>query len=466
MAMELAPGKTRIGWIGTGVMGASMCGHLMTAGYSVTVYNRSRNKAKPLIDRGAAEADSPRAVAEASDVIFTIVGYPRDVREVTLGPDGTLAGAKSGSILVDMTTSEPALAVEIAEQAHAKGVHSVDAPVSGGDVGAKEARLSIMIGGEDEPVESLRPLFEKMGKTIVHQGPPGAGQHTKMVNQILIATNMIGVCEALLYGYKAGLDLNTVLQSVGSGAAGSWSLNNLGPRMIAGRFEPGFFVEHFLKDMGIALAEARRMQLSLPGLALAEQLYQAVRAQGHGRDGTHALMLALARLSAIDWKGAPLPVVRGVPYRLFTPEIGWTMFHAELGSLSNHTPTRVLLVDDNAEARNALRRYLEFQGFLVTAQPNGAGALRSLANEPPPEIVLTDLILPDLDGREIARQAHQLSPPPVIALITGWGVDLDDPNLARWGIDLLFFKPLDVQDLVRQLQQALFSRSRAGEASK
>ena len=224
------------------------------------------------------------------------------MREVTLGPDGTLAGAKSGSVLVDMTTSEPALAVEIDEAARAKGVHAVDAPVSGGDVGAREARLSIMIGGEKEVVDALRPLFDVMGKTIVYQGPAGAGQHTKMVNQILIATNMIGVCEALLYGYKAGLDLETVLQSVGSGAAGSWSLNNLGPRMIAGNFEPGFFVEHFLKDMGIALAESRRMNLSLPGLALAEQLYRAVAAQGYARKGTHALMLALASLSNVDWK--------------------------------------------------------------------------------------------------------------------------------------------------------------------
>jgi 3-hydroxyisobutyrate dehydrogenase len=178
----------------------------------------------------------------------------------------------------------------------------VDAPVSGGDVGAREARLSIMIGGEKAVVDALRPLFEVMGKTIVYQGPAGAGQHTKMVNQILISTNMIGVCEALLYGYKAGLDLEVVLQSVGSGAAGSWSLNNLGPRMIAGNFEPGFFVEHFLKDMGIALAESRRMNLFLPGLALAEQLYRAVAAQGYARKGTHALMLTLAKLSSVDWK--------------------------------------------------------------------------------------------------------------------------------------------------------------------
>jgi 3-hydroxyisobutyrate dehydrogenase len=204
-------------------------------------------------------------------------------------------------VLVDMTTSEPALAVEIAQAALAKGVHAVDSPVSGGDVGAREARLSIMVGGEKEVVEALRPLFETMGKTIVHQGPPGAGQHTKMVNQILIASTMVGVCEALLYAFKAGLDLSVVLQSIASGAAGSWSLSNLGPRIIAGNFEPGFFVEHFLKDMGIALAEARRMKLSLPGLALAEQLYRAVEAQGYARKGTHALMLALAHLSALDW---------------------------------------------------------------------------------------------------------------------------------------------------------------------
>jgi 3-hydroxyisobutyrate dehydrogenase len=201
-----------------------------------------------------------------------------------------------------MTTSEPALAVEIYETARAKSVQSVDAPVSGGDIGAREARLSIMIGGDSAVVESLKPLFEAMGKTIVYQGPAGAGQHTKMVNQILIATNMIGVCEALLYGYKAGLDLNTVLQSVSSGAAGSWSLSNLGPRMIAGNFEPGFFVEHFLKDVGIALAEAKRMKLPMPGLALAEQLYRAVEAQGMGRKGTQALMLALAELSRTQWK--------------------------------------------------------------------------------------------------------------------------------------------------------------------
>jgi 3-hydroxyisobutyrate dehydrogenase len=299
--MNIEPGKTRIGWIGTGVMGASMCGHLLGRGFTATVYNRTRSKAERLLAQGAAWADSPREVAQHSDVVFTIVGFPRDVREVVLGPAGTLAGAKPGSILVDMTTSEPSLAIEIAAAAWEKGVFSLDAPVSGGDVGAREARLSIMIGGDAEAIEALRPCWEAMGKTFVRQGGPGAGQHTKLVNQTLIAGNMVGVCEALLYGYRAGLDLNRVLESVASGAAGSWSLSNLAPRIIQNNFDPGFFVQHFIKDMGIALDEARRMGLVLPGLALANQLYLAVAAQGHGRQGTHALQLALASLSGIDW---------------------------------------------------------------------------------------------------------------------------------------------------------------------
>jgi 3-hydroxyisobutyrate dehydrogenase len=279
-----------------------MCSHLIRRGFSMTVYSRTREKTAPLVALGARYADSPRQVAEASDVVFSIVGFPKDVREVMLGADGALAGSRPGMVLVDMTTSDPSLAAEIAAAAAARGVYSIDAPVSGGDVGAKEARLSIMIGGDRQAFEALHPCWEAMGRTIVHQGGPGAGQHTKMVNQVLIASNMIGVCEALLYGYKAGLDLNTVMESVASGAAGSWSLSNLGPRIINGRFEPGFFVEHFIKDMGIALAEAERMGLSLPGLALANQLYIALRSQGHGRDGTHSLMLALASLSGVDWK--------------------------------------------------------------------------------------------------------------------------------------------------------------------
>ena len=301
-ALTITPGKTRIGWIGTGVMGAHMVGHLMAAGFPATVSNRSKSKAEPLLAKGAQWAETPKEVAAASDIVFTIVGFPSDVREVMLGEQGALAGSKAGNVLVDMTTSEPSLAVEIAEAARGKGVHSVDAPVSGGDVGAKNAKLSIMIGGEADVVEALQPCWQAMGSTIVHQGPAGSGQHTKMVNQILIASNMIGVCESLLYGYKSGLDLPTVLKSVGSGAAGSWSLLNLGPRIMDNNFDPGFFVEHFIKDMGIALSEAKRMGLFLPGLALAHQLYIAVKAQGHGRAGTHALELALAQISGIDWK--------------------------------------------------------------------------------------------------------------------------------------------------------------------
>src|SRR6185295_17939124 len=299
---KVAPGTTRLGWIGTGVMGQSMCSHLMAKGFAVTVYNRTRAKAQSLLDRGAAWANSPKQVAQQSDVVFAIVGFPRDVREVFLGADGALAGSKAGNILVDMTTSEPSLAVEIFNAAKAKGVQAIDAPVSGGDVGAREARLSIMIGGDKDSVEALQPCWEAMGKTIIHQGAAGAGQHTKMVNQTLIASGMVGICEALLYAYKAGLDLPTVLQSVAPGAAGSWSLANLGPRIISNNFDPGFFVEHFIKDMGIALDESKRMGLCMPGLALAHQLYVSLKAQGHGRDGTHALELALARMAGFDWK--------------------------------------------------------------------------------------------------------------------------------------------------------------------
>ena len=304
---QATPGQTRIGWIGTGVMGRWMCQHVMQKGYRATVYNRTRDKAQPLLELGATFADSPKSVAEQSDVVFAIVGFPKDVREVFLGPNGVLAGSRPGMIVVDMTTSEPALAKEIYEAAKAKGVGALDAPVSGGDVGAREARLSIMVGGDREVFEAVKPIFECMGKTIVLQGPAGAGQHTKMVNQILIATTMIGVCEALLYAYKAGLDPTRVLESVGGGAASSWSLLNYGPRIIQRNFEPGFFVEHFIKDMGIALEEARRMNLPLPGLALAEQLYVALKAQGYGRKGTHALMLALERIANYTPPGATTP---------------------------------------------------------------------------------------------------------------------------------------------------------------
>ena len=293
------PGQTQIGWIGTGVMGRWMCQHIIQKGYSVSVYNRTPKKAAPLIELGAKLAQHPQEIAERSDVVFTLVGFPADVREVVLGRHGVLEGGRPNTILIDMTTSEPCLAREIEQAAAQRGIFSLDAPVSGGDIGAREARLSIMVGGSQEVFQAVMPLFECMGKTIVHQGPAGSGQHTKMVNQILIAANMIGVCEALLYGYKAGLNMETVMQSVSSGAAGSVALSVLGQRMLKRDFEPGFFVEHFIKDMGIALAEAERMHLCLPGLSLAKQLYHAVVAQGYGRKGTQALLLALEKLSNI-----------------------------------------------------------------------------------------------------------------------------------------------------------------------
>ena len=298
----ITPGKTRIGWIGTGVMGNSMCGHLMSGGYTATVYNRSPEKAASLIERGAVLVNSPHEVAERSDVVFTIVGFPTDVERVILGEHGVLSGSSEGMTIVDMTTSKPSLAERIAEESSQRGVASIDAPVSGGDTGARNATLSIMVGGAEEDVERITPLFELMGNTIVRQGGPGRGQHTKMVNQTLIASGMVAVCEALLYATKAGLDLTTVLQSVSSGAAGSWSLTNMAPRMIDGDFDPGFFVEHFIKDMRIALDEAASMNLALPGLALAQQLYQAVVAQGHAKDGTQALILAMAELNQVDWR--------------------------------------------------------------------------------------------------------------------------------------------------------------------
>ena len=302
MALQKADsGKTRIGWIGTGVMGRWMCGHAMTKSYKATIYNRSKDKpdVKALLEQGAKWADTPKQVAENSDVIFAIVGFPKDVRDVFLGPQGALAGSKGGAILVDMTTSEPSLAHEIYAAAKAKGVYSLDAPVSGGDVGAKNAALSIMIGGDNDVVEAVTPIFECMGKTIIHQGPAGSGQHTKMVNQILISSNMVAVYEGLLYGYKAGLNLETVFKSVSVGAAGSKALEVLGPRIMARNFEPGFYVEHFIKDMGIALDESKKMGIAMPGLALANQLYIALQAQGYGRKGTQALMLALEHISNV-----------------------------------------------------------------------------------------------------------------------------------------------------------------------
>ena len=298
--------KLRIGWIGTGVMGRSMSANLLKAGYPLTVFTRTKEKAAPLFDLGAVWAESPARVAAASDIVFLMVGYPADVRDVVLGGEGVLTGFRESSdrsappIVVDMTTSSPALAAEIFGAAQAQGADALDAPVSGGDIGAREGTLSIMVGGDETVFRRVFPLFEVLGSKIVYQGGAGSGQHTKMVNQILIAGNMAGMCEALLYARRAGLDTEKVMNSVAAGAAGSWSLSNLGPRILRGDFAPGFFVEHFIKDMKIALDEAARMKLRLPALDLIRRLYERLAAQGDARLGTQALIKALDGLRDED----------------------------------------------------------------------------------------------------------------------------------------------------------------------
>ncbi len=281
--------NTTVGFIGIGVMGRSMAGHLLDAGYSVHVYNRTQAKAQDLVDRGAQWQSSPGKVAAAADVILTIVGFPVDVESVYLGEDGVLAQARSGSLAIDMTTSCPNLASRIAQEAAAKGIEVLDAPVSGGDIGAREARLSIMVGGSVSGFERALPLFEIMGKNIVHQGPAGSGQHTKMCNQIAIASGMMAISEAMAYAKKSGLQPETVLKSIESGAAGSWSLTNLAPRVLKGDYAPGFFVKHFIKDMKIAIESAQAMGLDLPGLQLAKKLYDQLASKGCEDDGTQSL---------------------------------------------------------------------------------------------------------------------------------------------------------------------------------
>jgi 3-hydroxyisobutyrate dehydrogenase len=292
--------KPAIGWIGTGVMGRAMFGHFLENGYPGFVYTRTKSKALALIDKGAVWCESASEVAVKADIIFTMVGFPNDVRDVYLSAGGLIESVKPGTVLIDMTTTSPSLASEIFEKSRQRDIHAIDAPVSGGDIGARNGTLSIMVGGEKHVFDTLEPLFSILGKKIVYQGKAGSGQHTKMCNQIVIAGTMIGMCESLLYGYKAGLDLNTMLRSISGGAAACWSLDNLAPRILRRDFEPGFFVQHFIKDMGIALEEARRMQLSLPGLALAQQLYQSVSALGYAEKGTQALMLALENMAAIN----------------------------------------------------------------------------------------------------------------------------------------------------------------------
>jgi 3-hydroxyisobutyrate dehydrogenase len=289
--------KKNIGWIGTGVMGRSMCGHVLNAGYPVSVFNRTKAKAATLIEQGAKWCDSPGEVAAHSEIVFTIAGYPEDVESLYLGDNGLVQAAKPGSILVDMTTSEPSLAQRIARTAAGKGVESLDAPVSGGDVGARDGKLAIMVGGDKEAFEQVKPLFQLMGENIALMGPAGCGQHTKMSNQILISTTMIGTVESLLYAHKAGLDQDQVIDIIGKGAAASWSLNNLGRRMVKKNFDPGFFIKHFVKDMRIALMEADNMKLALPGLALAKQFYAAAMAMGYENLGTHALYKVFEQLN-------------------------------------------------------------------------------------------------------------------------------------------------------------------------
>jgi 3-hydroxyisobutyrate dehydrogenase len=290
-------GKMKIGWIGTGIMGSAMCGHLINAGHRLFVHNRTRSKTDALISIGAQWCDSPESAAAAGDIVFSIVGSPADVEQVIAGPQGALAGAKPGTILVDMTTSSPELAARIHAKAAAKGVAALDAPVSGGDIGARNATLAIMVGGDRQTYESVLPLFQCMGKHIALMGNAGAGQHTKMCNQILIAGTMIGTVESLLYAQKAGMDHEAVIDLVGQGAASSWCINNLGRRIAQNDYNPGFFIKHFIKDMGIALAEAGRMNLSLPGLALVNQFYMAAKALGYENLGTQGLYRVLARIN-------------------------------------------------------------------------------------------------------------------------------------------------------------------------
>jgi len=287
-----------IGWIGTGIMGAAMAGRLQAAGHTLQVCNRTRAKAEPLLARGATWCASPAEAAHGADCVFTLVGYPAEVEAVYFGPPGLFAEATgTGALFVDMTTSPPELARRIAATAAARGGVALDAPVTGGDVGAREGTLSIMVGGDTAAFDRALPLLRLLGKNIARVGGPGAGQQAKLVNQILIAGTMLGLCEALLVAKRAGLDETQLIGLLGAGAAGSWALQRLGPRLVGGDYAPGFMVEHFLKDLGLALHEAQALGLTLQGVELARQLYEKTRELGHGRSGTQALILALEALN-------------------------------------------------------------------------------------------------------------------------------------------------------------------------
>lgn len=289
-----------IGWIGTGIMGNPMARHLVNAGYKLNVYNRTKEKAADLISMGCTWFDSPAEIAASSDVIVTIIGFPKDVEECYFGNQGVFKKIKPGTILIDMTTTKPSLAIKISEEADKAGAEFIDAPVSGGQVGAINGTLSIMIGGKKEVVDSVLPLFQVFGKNMVYQGKSGSGQHTKMCNQITIAGTMIGVCEGLIYAAKAGLDLNTMLESITKGAAGCWTLDVLAPKVVKGDYAPGFSVDNFVKDLTIILEEAEAMRLSLPGVALVKQLYLSLQAMGQGSSGTQALYLVLEKLANMN----------------------------------------------------------------------------------------------------------------------------------------------------------------------
>lgn len=281
--------KFKVGFIGLGIMGAHMAGHVLAAGHVLNLFNRTRVKADSLIGRGAVWHDSPGAVAAASDIVITIVGYPADVKDVYLSPGGIIERARPGTVLIDMTTSSPALSVRIAEAAAARGLVALDAPVSGGDVGARDAKLAIMVGGDAAAYQRVLPVLQVMGAKIARLGGPGAGQHTKMANQIAIASTMLAVTESISYARQAGLDPDQVLDVISTGAASSFLLNGLGRKMIQQDFAPGFFIHHFVKDMTIALDEAARLGLDLPGLSLARSLYERLVADGFGAEGTQAL---------------------------------------------------------------------------------------------------------------------------------------------------------------------------------
>lgn len=281
--------KPTIAFIGTGVMGRSMAGHLMAAGHPLVVHNRTRAKAQDLIDRGARWAASAGEAAAAADVVITMLGFPKDVEETYLGAGGVVERARPGALLVDMTTSSPVLARRIAASASARGLDALDAPVSGGDIGAREARLVIMVGGEARAFERAGPIFALMGKNISLLGPAGSGQHCKMANQIACAVGMVSWVEALAYAKRTGLDPARVLASISGGAAGSWAMTNLGPRVLQGNLAPGFYVKHLRKDIGIAVASAEEMGLELPGLDCARRLYDRVAELGWDELGTQAL---------------------------------------------------------------------------------------------------------------------------------------------------------------------------------